>query len=118
MAETQQNSEAVIRRVPTFPPGRTGETMRYLHGTNQTRFLDMLESARAMYKRCPDLVTAATYLDKIPLDMIEAFRSEYSQGPSEDIGWHGDILLDPDYERLLADAAREMDARMDTKAAA
>jgi len=111
MADTQQNSEAVIRRVPAFPRGRLGKTMRFLHGSHQCRFLDMLETAHAMYKRCPDLVTAATYLDKIPADMIEAYCSEYSQGPSENMGWRDSILLEPNYEQLLADEAREFDAR-------
>jgi len=99
--------EAMLARVSTFQPGELGGWMRFEHKQRQADFLMNLEMARAVYRRCPELVKAAGF-DMIPADMLKAYRSVYEYEPLDARGFDGETLLDSDYNERLTEHSRHM----------
>jgi hypothetical protein len=96
----ERSLSAVFPPCPPLPPGDPGWWTNYFHYRNLVDFMDSIETARAAWRKCPQLVEAKT-LDWITPEMWEAFLDEYPDAGYEDHqlceGFPGGGLFDPDY---------------------
>jgi len=113
-AISDRDISAVIPACPPLPPGELGEATEHAHHHNLVDFMNAIETARAVWKECPQFVTAEN-LDAIPAEAWTAFQKEYARcidcAPYKEgrflDGFQGDILLTPDYADRLRARAEE-----------